>query len=80
MAKGDVSAPIKSAAGWHLIKLIDKKAAGTRPLSDIRGNLIAAMRNRKAQDMERTYLEALAIKLPPSVNQIELGKLQNGLR
>ena len=80
MAKGEVSAPIKSAAGWHLIKLIDKKAAGTRPLADIRGNLIAAMRNRKAQDMERTYLEALAIKLPPSINQIELGKLQNGLR
>ena len=80
MAKGEVSQPIKSQAGWHLIKLVDKKPASTRPLSDIRPNLVIAMRNRKAQDMERTYLEALAIKLPPTINQVELGKLQAGLR
>ena len=80
LAKGDVSPPIKTAAGWHLIKLLDKKPAGTRPLSDIRANLASEMRNRKAQEMERTYLEALAIKLSPTINQIELGKLQNGLR
>ncbi len=80
MNKGEVSPPIKSAAGWHLIKLLDKKPAATRPLADIRVNLIVAMRNRKSQDMERAYLEALSIKLPPSINQIELGKLQSGLR
>ena len=80
MNRGEVSPPIKSAAGWHLIKLLDKKPAATRPLADIRPNLIVAMRNRKAQDMERAYLEALSIKLPPTINQIELGKLQSGLR
>jgi peptidylprolyl isomerase len=80
LAKGEVSPPIKTAAGWHLIKLLDKKPAGTRALSDIRANLVVEMRNRKAQEMERTYLEALAIKLPPTINQIELGKVQNGLR
>ena len=80
MSKGEVSPPVKSAAGWHLIKLLDKRPAATRPLADIRPNLIVAMRNRKAQDMERTYLEALSIKLPPTINQIELGKLQRELR
>ncbi|HKB83519.1 MAG TPA: peptidylprolyl isomerase [Burkholderiales bacterium] len=79
MKKGEISPPVKSAAGWHLIKLLDKKPAATRPLADIRGNLIVAMRNRKSQDMERAYLEALSIKLPPSINQIELGKLQSAL-
>ncbi|HEX4986621.1 MAG TPA: peptidylprolyl isomerase [Burkholderiales bacterium] len=80
MAKGEVSQPIKTAAGWHLIKLLDKKAAATRPLADIRPQLVVAMRNRKSQDLERAYLEALAIKLPPNINQIELGKLQSQLR
>jgi peptidylprolyl isomerase len=80
MNKGEVSPPIKSAAGWHLVKLLDKKSGATRPLADIRPSLIGAMRNRKAQDMERSYLEALAIKLPPTINQIEIGKLQSGLR
>jgi peptidylprolyl isomerase len=80
MNKGEISPPVKSAAGWHLIRLLDKKPATTRPLADIRANLIVAMRNRKSQDMERAYLEALSIKLPPTINQIELGKLQSGLR
>jgi parvulin-like peptidyl-prolyl isomerase len=78
--KGEVSPPVKSEAGWHLIKLLDKKAAATRPLADVRPSLIGAMRNRKAQDMERAYLEALSIKLPPTINQIELNKLQSGIR
>jgi len=78
--KGDVSQPIKSAEGWHLVKLLDKKPAGPRQLADIRANLIVAMRNRKAQELERAYLEALSIKLPPAINQIELGKLQNEMR
>ena len=80
MNKGEVSPPVKSAAGWHLIKLLDKKSAATRPLADIRANLIVAMRNRKSQDMERAYLEALSIKLRPTINQIELNKLQSGIR
>jgi len=80
MNKGEVSAPIKSTAGWHLIKLLDKKPPGTRSLAEVRPNLIVAMRNRKAQDLERAYIEALSIKLPPTINQIELGKLQGGLR
>lgn len=80
MNKGEVSPPVKSPAGWHLIKLLDKKPAATRTLSEIRGELVAAMRNRKAQEMERAYLEALSIKLPPTINQIELGKLQSTLR
>jgi peptidylprolyl isomerase len=80
MKKGEVSPPVKSAAGWHLIRLLDKKPAATRPLADIRPNLIVAMRNRKSQDMERAYIEALSIKLPPTINQIEIGKIQSGLR
>ena len=78
--KGEVSQPIKSAEGWHLVKLLDKKPAGPRPLADIRANLVVAMRNRKAQELERAYLEALATKLPPAINQVEVGKLQSELR
>jgi peptidylprolyl isomerase len=80
MNKGDISQPIKSAAGWHIIKLMDKKPSSTRPLPEIRSQLVVAMRNRKSQEMERAYLEALSIKLPPTINQIELGRLQGELR
>jgi hypothetical protein len=29
---------------------------------------------------QRAYLKALSIKLPPTINQIELNKLQSGIR
>jgi peptidylprolyl isomerase len=80
MVKGEVSAPIRTAAGWHLVKLLDRKPAAVRPLEEVRANLIAAVRQRKAQELERAYLETLASKSKPTINQIELNKLQSGIR
>lgn len=80
MTVGEVSAPIRSAAGWHLVKLTDRKPAAIRPLADIRANLTAALRQRKALESERAYLDALAGKTQPTINQIELNKLQGAIR
>lgn len=80
MNKGDASPPVKTSAGWHIIKLLDKKPAALRPFGEIKGNLVAAMRQRKMQEGERVYLEALATKSKPTINQIELNKLQSDLK
>lgn len=80
MNKGDISPPIKSAAGWHIIKLLDKRAPSLRPLAEVRGNLVAAMRQRKTQEGEKTYVEALTTKAPPAINQIELNKIKESLK
>ncbi|MES1167362.1 MAG: peptidylprolyl isomerase, partial [Pseudomonadota bacterium] len=80
MNKGDISPPVKSAAGWHLIRLIDKKPPALRPLSEVRGKLVSAMRQRKMQEGERVYLEALSTKTRPTINQIELNKIQEALK
>ena len=78
--KGDVSPPIKSAAGWHLIRLLDKKPPSLRPLAEVRPNLVSAMRQRKVQEGERVYLEALRTKARPTINQIELNKIVESLK
>lgn len=80
MNKGDISPPVKSAAGWHLIKLMEKRPPALRPLNEVRGNLVSAMRQRKMQEGERVYLEALSTKARPTINQIELNKIQNSLK
>lgn len=80
MNKGNISPPVKSAAGWHLIKLMDKRPPALRPLAEVRGNLVAAMRQRKMQEGERVYLEALSTKARPTINQIELNKIQESLK
>jgi len=78
--KGDVSPPVKSAAGWHLIRLLDKKPPSLRPMAEVRASLVSAMRQRKVQEGERVYLEALRTKARPTINQIELNKILESLK
>src|SRR5690606_35490539 len=65
MNKGDVSQPVRTSAGWHIIRVLDKKPPTVRPLAEVRGRLVAAMRQRKTQEGERTYIEALSTKARP---------------
>src|SRR5262249_16177646 len=50
MTKGEVSAPIRSARGWHIVRLADRKVSVTRPLPEVRDQIVATMRLRKAQE------------------------------
>ena len=76
MEKGEVSAPIRSAAGWHIVKVSDKKPAGVRPLSEVRDAIVNQLRLRRAQEIERNYIEGMVARTQQTVNQIELTKLQ----
>ena len=76
MTKGEVSAPIRSQAGWHIVRLSDRKASVTRPLPDVRDQIVGTMRLRKAQEVERRYIEDLLSRTGVNVNQTELQKLQ----
>jgi peptidylprolyl isomerase len=80
MTKGELSPPIRSTTGWHIVRLIDRKPSTTRPLSEVRDTIVANMRLRKAQEAERAYVEALLGKATVNVNQPELQKLQAGIK
>jgi parvulin-like peptidyl-prolyl isomerase len=80
LGKGDISPPVKSSAGWHLIRLIEKKPPSLRPMAEVRGSLVSAMRQRKMQEGERVYLEALRTKARPTINQIELNKIVESMK
>jgi peptidylprolyl isomerase len=80
MTKGELSPPIRSASGWHIVRLIDRKPSASKPLSEVRETIVANMRLRKAQDAERAYLEGLLGKATVNVNQAELQKLQAGIK
>lgn len=74
MSKGDVSDPIRTADGWHIIRLVDTKAAAPRPLADVRDALASALRQQKAEQNQQAYLAQLLQKIPVSVNEIALRK------
>jgi len=77
MEKGEVSAPIHSASGWHVVKLVDKKPSQYRPLSEVRDTIVSELRLRRAQEIERSYIDAMVGRSQITVNQIELSKFQS---
>ena len=75
LGKGEVSAPVETEFGWHLIKLEDVKEARTRPFedADVQAELLAAYRQR---DAERRYqelsekIEQTAFESPSSLDPV----------
>ena len=76
LAKGEVGKPVRTEQGWHVIKSLDLKPAGVRPLAEVRVQLTAAMRQRLAQENEKRYLDRMAEQTPVAVNEIALGTLR----
>ena len=48
---GEVSAPVKSQFGWHLVKVEDRRQRGAPPFDSIKERIIASMIHRKAQQV-----------------------------
>jgi parvulin-like peptidyl-prolyl isomerase len=74
--KGEVTGPIRSASGFHIVKLLDKKPPGTRTLAEVRETIVNQMRLRRAQEIERNYIEGMVSRSQVTINQSELTKLQ----
>jgi peptidylprolyl isomerase len=59
LAKNGVSEAIRLDDGWHILKLLDTKAAYTRTLPEVREQLVQQMRSERATAMRRAYLAEL---------------------
>lgn len=54
MQPGDISEPVKTQYGFHIIKVVDKKPASTRPLEEVRGQITEQLQYQKAQEVVQT--------------------------
>jgi parvulin-like peptidyl-prolyl isomerase len=75
LAKGAVSEPIRLDDGWHIVKLVDTKAAYTRTLPEVRDQIAQQMRNERAAGLRRAYIAELLKAHPPVVNEFALSNL-----
>jgi peptidylprolyl isomerase len=75
MAVGEISDPIRTPAGFHIIRLADTKPAGVRPLAEVKDQLISALRQSKLQEGEQAYVSALLEKTPAMINELALRKI-----
>jgi peptidylprolyl isomerase len=76
LAKGQISAPIEDASGYHLIRIEEIKEEGTASLAEVRPELIAALRNQRAALNREAYVAALLERSPVSVNELAVESLE----
>jgi peptidylprolyl isomerase len=73
-----ISQPVRVPDGWHILKLLEMKPASTASLLDAKPQLVAALRQARAQRLVRAYLDELIKAQPIQVNEIELTKQAGG--
>jgi parvulin-like peptidyl-prolyl isomerase len=56
---GDISDPVRTQFGWHVIKVTDKKAAGTLPYDEVKEQLIGYLKNKKQEEAAQGLLKSL---------------------
>jgi peptidylprolyl isomerase len=80
LKKGDIAGPIRTAQGWHVVRLEDVREKGVRPLPEVREQIVAALRLRRAQETEQAYLTLLNNRNPVTLNEAEVGRLHGTLK
>ena len=62
LSKGQMSDPVESEFGWHIIKLTDKRLAGTPKYDEIKDELQVLLRQQKAEKAIAEYMIELEQK------------------
>ncbi len=63
MKPGEVSAPVKTEFGYHVIKLTETRAASQRPLAEVRAQIEDQIRWQRAQDEAQRTADDVARQL-----------------
>lgn len=74
LADGAISEPLRTASGWHIIKLLGTKPPSPAALSDVREQIIEALRQGRQQQMARAYIDDMLKREPIRLNEIDLAR------
>jgi parvulin-like peptidyl-prolyl isomerase len=71
---GEISNPVRTQFGWHVIKVTDKKPAGTLPYDEVKSQLMTYLKAKKQEEAAQEVLKSLRDSakientLPPPVS------------
>ncbi len=69
-----ITEPVRTPEGWHILKLIGTRAAATAPLADVKDGIAQALRQQRAQQNARAFVDDMLRKEPIQLNEIELAR------
>ncbi len=56
---GEISDPVKTQFGWHVIKVTEKKSAGTVPFEEVKDQITAYLKSAKQREAVQAVLKKL---------------------
>jgi peptidyl-prolyl cis-trans isomerase C len=69
---GEVSTPIKTDYGWHVIKLEDRKAGGAQPYDQVKNGIKAVLTRKKVQEAVTTLRKQAKIEvIDPDLKKLQ---------
>jgi peptidylprolyl isomerase len=80
LEEGAISEPVRTEQGWHLLRLEGTRPAGPAPLTEVRDQIVALLRQQRSQDLGRLALNEMLRREPIQIDEIQLGRLAAGLR
>jgi peptidyl-prolyl cis-trans isomerase SurA len=81
LKEGEVSDPVRTSVGWHVIKLEERRAIGLLPLAELKPQIVEKLRREQSERASAQYVKTLRqaavvdIKLGPQAGTPET-KLQ----
>jgi parvulin-like peptidyl-prolyl isomerase len=72
MQEGAVSEPLRTDDGWHVIRLTGSQPAAPAPLTDVRAQIVQALRQQRIAATERKLIDDLLRRQPIRVDEIGL--------
>jgi parvulin-like peptidyl-prolyl isomerase len=75
LSKGGTSDPIKTADGWHIIRMVEVKEPYTASLDEVKASITNELRSERAKVLAKAYLAKLLQQNPVTLNEIAVSKL-----
>jgi hypothetical protein len=70
--------PLRLGDGFHVIRLLGTRPAGPAAIADVKPQLVQALRQARAQQVVRAYIDDLLRKEPIQLNEIDLARQVTG--